>query len=181
MNNLIDFTESFIKEVQVIENMLDDLKTKRSITTGEGVQLDVIGEIVDELRNGRSDNDYRDAINLKILLNVASGKAETILTFLDAVTSSTQIRLVEEYPAGVVIYVNGTDVETRMDEIADTIKFLLPAGVGLKGFVFINPNYDPFAFSLPIDEETTEGEGFYELGYPENNGYTAGALAEVTY
>ena len=51
------FVELLAGRVQGIEDMLEDLLINRLLSTSEGTNLDNIGAIVDEPRNGRSDDD----------------------------------------------------------------------------------------------------------------------------
>jgi hypothetical protein len=182
MNNLIDFIVPFSEEIQEIEDSLYDLRTKRSLNTAEGAQLDIIGNLVGEERNGLSDAAYLEKIRIKIIVNVASGKISTIIQYVKNITNSTVVKYIEEYPAGVILYVDGDDTvaeATSFATIASFLKKLMPAGVRLKSLRYLNPSYEPFAFG-DDGSFVSEGEGFFELGYPESNGYTAGAFSEAT-
>jgi hypothetical protein len=64
--------------VQELDDTAWDLYTKRGVDTAEGAQLDILGEIVGQLRLGLDDDDYRRLIRVRILANRAGGKADTI-------------------------------------------------------------------------------------------------------
>lgn len=180
-NNLINFVIPFSEEIQKIENSLYDLKTKRGLTTAEGAQLDIIGEIVGEDRNGKSDIDYLAAINLRIELNTNAGKVNPIVQFIKAKTESDTVKWVESYPAGVIIYLNGyvvVSTPSSFGNIFKDIKSLLPTGVVLRSLRYVNDNYEPFALSELDYSPEPSGSGFLELSYDESHGYTAGALTE---
>ncbi len=177
-NNLINLVIPFSEEVQEVENMLDEFKLKRSITFAEGAQLDTIGEIVGESRDGRSDLNYLTAIQLKIRLNTSAGKVNTIIEYIKDKTNSNIVKWLESYPAGVIIYVDGDATITNFDVVIEGIKKLLPAGVLLRSLRYVNQAYEPFALSELDYTPEPSGAGFLELGYNESEGYTAGALTE---
>lgn len=177
-NNIINLVLPFSEEVQEVENMLDEFRYKRSITFAEGDQLDTIGEIVGESRNGRSDSNYLLAIQLKIRLNTSAGKVNSIVEYVKDKTNSGTVRWVESYPAGVIIYVDGDATISNFDTVIQGVKALLPAGVLLRSLRYVNPAYEPFALSELDYTPEPNGAGFLELGYNESEGYTAGALTE---
>lgn len=58
-----------VEEVQELEEGVVDLVIKRYLASAEGVHLDFYGDILDQARNGRSDEDYRRLLEVKILAN----------------------------------------------------------------------------------------------------------------
>lgn len=54
-----------------------------------GDQLDIIGGLVGEARNGRADNVYLTAIRLRIKVNKSQGRAEDIIQIANIATPST--------------------------------------------------------------------------------------------
>ena len=104
------------------------------IDTMEGEQLDGIGSIVGEDRQGRSDAEYREAIRVRISLNVSSGEPETVIWLFKTLTDPTgAIDYFEDYPAGYVIYGDGD----QFAELLAAMEAASPAGVyvGLLDFM----------------------------------------------
>lgn len=66
------------KPDQDLEDTAWDLYSKRGVETAEGVQLDILGKLVGQLRLGLSDDDFRRLIRVRILANRAGGRADTI-------------------------------------------------------------------------------------------------------
>jgi hypothetical protein len=79
-----------------------------------GPHLDVLGRIVGELRNGRTDPSYRTAIQAKILLNKSSGTIEeiyAIFALLLAVNNlAATMRVQEFYPKALALRMGGVAV-----------------------------------------------------------------------
>jgi hypothetical protein len=84
-NNTEKFIATLATPFQSIENMLQQLLTERSIDTAVGAQLDVIGRIVGQKRNGLSDDDYRRYCRARIATNKANGTTENLITITDLV------------------------------------------------------------------------------------------------
>jgi hypothetical protein len=93
-------------QVQQFENDVDDLSDVLDIDLMGGVNLNNIGDVVAQLREGRIDADYRQAIRDKISRNAASGTPDQLIDIFDVLTGSTlsSIQLIEVFPAGYVIY-----------------------------------------------------------------------------
>src|SRR5690349_3946784 len=70
---------------QSLENTLQDLLTKRSIDTAEGAQLDVIGKLVGQPRNGLDDDTYRRYCRARIATNRSNGTNENLITITDLI------------------------------------------------------------------------------------------------
>jgi hypothetical protein len=62
-----------------LEIALLQLLYLRSVDTALGVQLDVIGKLVGQPRNGLVDNDYRRFVRARIAINRSSGTSEEAL------------------------------------------------------------------------------------------------------
>lgn len=95
-------------QVQALENMFQSLLSARAITTATGDQLDGLGALVGEPRNGRTDTEFRIAIRARIAINRSSGTANEILGVLTAATAdpaefTLDFKFVPEYPAGFAV------------------------------------------------------------------------------
>lgn len=177
-NNLIELLTGFLNQVQQVEYVESDLLTLRFLDYSVGIQLDGIGEIVGELRNGRNDTDYRIAIKFRIYINRSSGEAEVLIAFVKDFTNATVVRLQEVFPAGIYIFTNGTNVIQNFD-LKAAIEQLMAAGVKLRGLFYLDPDSTYFTFDwdgLPIDPGY---KGFDELDYLELGQHVGGQLFEL--
>jgi len=101
---LKDQLSSFGDLVQEIENAGSDFESNRNLLVAGGVNLDGLGEIVGESRNGRNDTEYRTGIQFRIFLNRSSGEIEVIQDFVKYVTGSSYAKLEEIFPAKCFVY-----------------------------------------------------------------------------
>src|SRR5512133_111299 len=65
--------------LQQVEDVLWDIRLRRAVSAAEGVQLDVLGRIVGQPREGRTDAVYRIWILARVRLNKGSGRPEDLL------------------------------------------------------------------------------------------------------
>lgn len=88
-----------------VEEALYQIREGLKLDNAVGPQLDILGKIYRETRDGRSDADYREAIRVRASLSV-NGNPEEILAFLRFSMGATDAVYYPEYPAGYVILTN---------------------------------------------------------------------------
>lgn len=167
LDNLL---QSFVGEVQEIEDVLFQLLIERTVDEAVGDQLDIIGAIVGIDREGRTNTDYRPAILVQIQVNNTGGQEASITALLDSLVSPTTIDILETFPAGLDIAIDATGVT------ASTIQLLrraIAATVGLQ-FSQVDPGETPFAFSGSVF-----GDGFGNLVTPTDGGVFAFVITEA--
>ena len=76
-NNTLVITAA-VTQVQELETALHDLYTDRRLGTAVGEQLDLLGRIVLEPRNGNSDADYERFIRARIATNNSEGRYDDL-------------------------------------------------------------------------------------------------------
>lgn len=117
--------KSYMENIQTVEDIYQQLLDERSVFTAIGDQLDVIGSIVGEDRNGKADEPYREAILNRIAINTANGTPEKVIEIIRLITDSNSVKLIEHYPAN--IHVHTTTGATNANAI--TLNNITPAGV----------------------------------------------------
>ena len=95
------------ERIQGIEDAAWSVLTDRWLDVAEGQQLDELGELVGEPRLGRTDETYREAIQVRIVLNWGSGDPESVILAANNIWGDSA-RFSEEYPAGVRITLSET-------------------------------------------------------------------------
>lgn len=125
--NILKWIEIWGDQVQELEAEWFDLIESFGIDTAFGYGLDLIGKEVQELRQGKNDTDYRNAILTKIFINNASGTPEEVMSSAKQITGATNVYYSEQYPAGVVLEIIGAEYISK----APTIRQTVPAGVDL--------------------------------------------------
>lgn len=114
------------KEIQQVEDAIFDTLEKTSISNAFGVQLDLLGKDIGELRYGRDDEDYRAAILARIISNSSSGEPESIYQAIRSLYSVITIRYIGVYPASYDLYIN---LNYFNDRIRPLVNSLTLAGV----------------------------------------------------
>lgn len=154
--NISAILTAFLDQAQDLENASFEVLEETVLATAAGVQLDGIGTIVDEERQGRNDADYRIGLQARILLNISSGATEELIAIVDALTGGSaviEVEEVSEYPAGFII-----TVQTPISNGVTVGAFVLlakPAGVAAHFIYFAAPLGTEFRFD-------TAGQGLDE-------------------
>lgn len=78
---------SYAIQLQELEDVFFQLLLLKSIEDSSGVQLDGLGAIVGEPRDGRDDDEYRPAIASRVLINKSSPTVEQILAVFNSINS----------------------------------------------------------------------------------------------
>ncbi|MCK5609844.1 hypothetical protein KAR91_48680 [Candidatus Pacearchaeota archaeon] len=159
--NIVKLIKVMVDQAQEIEDMENDLLTDRRLDQAADAQLDIIGDIVGEDREGRSDEDYRAAIRFKIYINVSHAEPETLIAAIKFITIATRVRLWEIQPATVLMYTDGSVVPT---DIVSFMELVAAGGVNLE-YVASSFGTTPFSFTLDDLTDNPEGAGWNELGY----------------
>lgn len=92
---------TYIQQIQELEQFFFQLINDRTLDTAVGAQLNGIGSIVGENRNGRGDTDYRRAVRAKILINKSSGTLEQLVAIVRTLIPDDRTLVVSEdsFPA----------------------------------------------------------------------------------
>lgn len=165
------FVKVFADEVQVLEDVSWEVRTLRWILNATDEQLDNLGAIVGETRQGRSDADYLIAIIAKIDINASNGEPERLLRAARALTGVDIIHLDEIYPAQVHLTFDTSD--TIPTNIIAYLQRVVGAGVELTASQSV---VDPFMYTkldgggTPVVIPDTTGLGYSEVATPGTGG-----------
>lgn len=136
---LLGIMEAGTLQADQIEEALFQVRNGFFLATAVGVQLDTLGKIYREPRNGRTDSDYRDAIRLRAAMAISGTPDEIILFLKNFVAGApTDLEYQPEYPGKCVILTSDASFGTG---VLDSISM---AGVkGLMGDPLLDGNLDP--------------------------------------
>lgn len=149
--------KSGASQIQDLENKGYDLFSRLSIDSMVGKQLDLIGTIVGQARQGQDDISYRTFLKARIGINTSSGTIENVLSVWKILIPDASLELKENFPAEVSISTDAILTEAQK-EFLKSFDDILSAGVGLSSVI----NYDPenaFAFEADIENPNTGGFG----------------------
>lgn len=171
---LLGMLEAYLTQVQELEyvffRLLDIVVDSTNQT---GAQLDLIGRIVGENRNGKTDENYLRAIQARIVINRASGLPDEVLRVLALTYPDNARELTEHFPASIVASLSDTftgDIEA----LADLIRQVRAAGVRQDLEYTVAEDTETFSFASGDTAETDSSAGF-----ANDAGTTGGKFADV--
>ena len=138
--------------IQAVENAAFTLYTDRSVDTAVGVQLDDLGKIVGERRQGAADPEYRLRVKGRIVCNRSNGTVENVISVFRALLSTStgySFIIADVYPAGFTFVISG--IATPPSYVPIYQLFLKQArGAAIKAWLGWEPapTADLFTFSL---------------------------------
>lgn len=109
-----------------VEACANELINNRWIDTAIGAQIDGLGTIVGEGREGRNDDDYREALRFRVFINVSKGTPPDVIRALDYITKADDVQYMESWPATVFLYSDGYSANKLLPNV---MQDLLPAAV----------------------------------------------------
>lgn len=121
--NVVKLLTLFLNQVQEVEIANFSTMNERGIDDAIGFQLDLIGKIVGLERKGLDDEDYRQALLLKIGINTADGTPNTMINLIKQYSGSTDVEMREGRVAFGNIIVNGAGIyDSGLISLIDDIK-----------------------------------------------------------
>lgn len=102
--------ESFVGEVQGIEDAAFDLLTFRHIDDAFGFRLDQWGELLNEEREGLTDEEYRSVLRARLIADLSNGRRDDFIRLLQELTGSENITVETINPLGLRI---AYDIQTE--------------------------------------------------------------------
>lgn len=138
--------QSWGDQVQELEQVLYDLSTLRTITDGFGIQLDLIGELLDKPRDGRSDADYKIVLLAKIAQNISRGTSEDVIGVFKILTSSSFVQFGDGYLGETYLLADHALTQTEVNFILREMLFVDSAGVRISAIGSFDPD-DSFAMN----------------------------------
>lgn len=131
-------TDIFGTKIQELEEVFRQLLLRLDIDNAVGAQLDGIGSIVGQAREGNDDDKYKILIKLRIGINVSEGTIEDIITIWKLVTGGTDVTIREAYPAKIELTTD-TYVTEDIAWIKGKMEEVLAGGVGIKSIIIDDP------------------------------------------
>jgi len=124
------FTRAFGKGTQFLEDTIADLVSSWDIETALGKNLDLLGALVGERREGLEDEAFRRFIKARILANRSQSNADAFVGVLQLLAAPTSIRWQPLYPRGFQIFFTvSTPLEVKVRrKIQRVIASMRPTG-----------------------------------------------------
>lgn len=142
---------AFLTGHQNVENALQVMLEDRALLTAYGAQLDIIGEIVGQPREGRGDEEYLTYIIAKIGQNISKGTATEVITIFNLLTGSANPLLIELGNATIEIYSDVDISGLDSDSIYTFMGLVVSAGVKIGAIGHTNGEEDYFGWEADPD------------------------------
>jgi hypothetical protein len=126
--NLANLLSAFGAQLQDLETAFQQLRSDRALANAFGAQLDVIGSLVKQTREGLADDAYRLRIAARIKLNNSSGSIPEIYSIFRLVLPDATLEIRDEFPAGFTLIIEG--VTLTAEEAALMLSLLRQARAG---------------------------------------------------
>lgn len=161
-------------QIQDLEDTLTQLLSRLVVDNSEGVQLDNIGKIVGQIRNGLDDATYRLFLHAKIGRNVSEGDIERVISVWKILAGAGIIQVIENFPAEVELFSDSP----LSDELAAIALPLMQdvVGAGIKVVSSVIIEGIPFGFDGSIG--TLGFDGLLSQG--QNSSVTSFKLVDLS-
>lgn len=154
---------SYIAEAQYLEDTAVDVYLLRALAVATDAQLDTLGAIVGEMRNGRTDASFRRTIRVRILINNSDGRTEQLIVIADlfeAIGDGGGSVEVRDYPpASILVVLHDATLAEDPAETAIRLRLAKGGGIGLQ-LVHLPTGADASTFALG----STEAEALTDFG-----------------
>lgn len=111
------FLDCLSRRVQDLENVFWQIIDSRILATATNAQLDTIGKLANEGRDGRDDDDYRAAIRLRIRVSRSKGRIADIIDVAILATPAGTPRVTEYSFLGFEVEVYGQPGERYVAQL----------------------------------------------------------------
>lgn len=157
---VVGFLKSFVEQNQLFENAAWGMLESRMLDTPPvGDQLDQIGKMVGENREGRSDAEYYEATLLRIRVNRSEGRAIDVMQIVDLSVSPTVWEYEEYYPAAFVVKVLNIST-AKIKALASAIRET--RAIGVKGMLHTSnwPEAENFVWGYSSPGQVPNQRGY---------------------
>ncbi len=169
--NITALFTAILEQVQAAENGLFPLNQGRQVYSAVGMQLDNLGTLFNQPRNGLSDSEYLLFILGKIGELFSDSTTDRVGAVYQILLNSPYVQVNNEYPAAVGMLAASTGVDPSLVPIIyDFVQLSLGAGIQLDYLAIFDPT-QAFAFA---------GGGGTALGFGDlNNPATGGEFGQL--
>ena len=130
------FIDALGQQLNDVEEFFGQLLTNLSIQTLAGPHLDKLGDMLQQSRNGMSDDDYRTMLQARVVAYRSQGTIENLIQILLTIAGAQAVQVVEEatppnyYPT-LAIAASACSASVILADVYSAVYQAKPAGVGL--------------------------------------------------
>lgn len=168
LNSLISFIGEETDQLLVANRELYDFY---DVDAMGGVNLDILGRIVDVARNGDTDPAYRPRIKMGLATEV-NGTPNEIMAIVKGVYGGSFAEYIPEYPAGFIILTDAPGITV------EAMERISPAGVmAFPGCILLLSDGDPLLLDATDEYILLVGPCFPTADYPPDEVWDGGVGA----
>lgn len=147
-NNVTGILTAMGGQAQQVETAFQQLLLERWASTAFGAELDNLGRIVGQPRNGLTGDLYRLWISARVAINRASGTVPEILKIFSYIIDAGVTMVIEDQPPVMfTLVMNGTPLTVdNAPELAAILQSVKAAGVRALMTFGISPEANTFSF-----------------------------------
>jgi len=158
--NFLKLVKIYSDELQEIEDCTQQVLLDTKISTASGIQLDRLGQILDEEREGRGDELYRTGIKNAVFEKAKHGGINDLISVARIqIPQTLTVEVDEYYPNTALIFVEVEDQATvaNPELIKEAVRLAKQAAVEID--IGISTSGKAFRFSS-LTGQTNTGHGF---------------------
>ncbi len=179
VNNTLVLT-AFSTQIQELETAWFDLYVKRRLGDAEGVQLDILGRIVGQPRDGRSDADYERFINARVAANNSEGRIEDFNRVARAVLNAPTLEITYKigFPAGLIMEIVSAELaETTAVILIEFLRDTALGGVLIQLHYLTDTLANSFTFIDAADHPVVNAnQGWGDVASPGTGGFWSSVI-----
>ena len=149
-----------MKQVQEIEDMLNTFPEGRALATAIGQQLDELGTIVVQDREGFDDDFYRVLLYVKIGINTSEGEPLKIIDIFKLLTEAATVHYQNLGNGNLSLASDGQSPIEDIEFLFENMEKVIAAGCRLTHISFYDPD-EPFSFDG--NNPNAPGLGFSDI------------------
>lgn len=149
--------------MQILEDVLNDLLTLRSVSAAEGVQVDKNGEYYQVTRDGDNDTDYRARQKSEVGRVQRAGQVEILLSSLRSLSDQPNVSLIQVFPATNLMHIFVDDLEDVTDQQAIKAEMDRIKAAGVNLVIGVQLNSSAFVFQSDSASGGSNNSGFATL------------------
>lgn len=131
---LVEFILSFLKELNQIEDVCQQLLDQKDLDLAEGVFLDIIGSYVGESRDNRDDDAYRQGIKVRIAVNTSSGTVEDLIGVINLLYgNNVDVIVTRSAPASIQLFLG---IPQPDEDLIALLQQTISAGVQISSILY---------------------------------------------
>ena len=130
---LLATIDAIMAQIQDLDDTLFVFSDDLSLRTAIGAQLDRVGEVLGVFRAGKSDSEYRVALNLQVFLNNSIGAVNDVVSYAGFVIQSG-VKLSDNGNATISLLLDTPDFVKALEALIGADR-ITAGGVRVNGFV----------------------------------------------